>query len=143
MLFLAGFAVLAAGALFYVLERPADSALFLPPALSLNDGHGHLPPALGGALPTFLHTLAFPLMTAALLPPTIRARFGGCGAWAAIETMFEAAQHPLVAKTFGAGMAGIFDPLDVIAALGGAATAFLLMRTGAPARRAGAEPTRR
>lgn len=128
MLFLAGLAALAAGALVYMLERPADSVLFLPAALSLYDGGAWLPPALGGALPSFLHTMAFALMTAALLPAMVRARLAACAVWASIDILFEAAQHPLLVATVGTGMPGIFDPLDMAAALAGGTAAFVASR---------------
>ena len=123
-LFMASIAVLAMGALVYSLERPADSVLFLPAALSLHDGQTYLPPLLGGPLPSFLHSLAFSLMTAAMLGPGPRNAALACAAWAAINTLFEFSQYPLFANLTGVGMAGIFDPLDLMAALLGALAAF-------------------
>jgi hypothetical protein len=127
-LFLAGLTVLAFGALVYALDRPADSVLFLPAVLSLHDGQAWIPPPLGGALPTFLHTLAFALMTAALLGPGPRCAVQAAAGWAVINILFESAQHPLFVKALGVGMAGTFDPIDVLAASAGAATAFLSAR---------------
>ena len=127
-LFMAGIAVLAVGVLVYSLERPADSALFLPAALSLFDGQTHLPPLLGGPLPSFLHSMAFALMTMALLGPGPWNAMLACVAWAAINILFEFSQHALFVKILGVGMAGIFDPLDLMAALLGALAAFGLAR---------------
>lgn len=133
-LFMAGFAMLAAGALVYSLDRPADSLLFLPAILSLHDGQAYLTPALGGPLPTFLHTMAFSLMTAALMAPTLRARLAACGVWVAVNWLFETAQHPALLEITGIGMPGAFDLLDMLAAPAGAAAALLLMQTLAPAQ---------
>lgn len=124
VLFMAGFAALAAGALVYLLDRSADAALFPPAILSLHDGRAYLAPMAGGSLPSFLHSMAFALMTAALLGPGIRRSVLACAAWAAIDILFEISQHPLFAKSLGVGMAGTFDPLDISAALFGAVAAF-------------------
>jgi hypothetical protein len=121
---MAGIAVLAMGALVYSLERPVDSVLFLPAALSLHDGQTYMPPLLGGPLPSFLHSLAFSLMTAAMLGPGPRNAALACAAWATINTLFEFSQYPLFAKITGIGVAGTFDPLDILAALLGALAAF-------------------
>lgn len=125
-LFASGVGVLAAGVLVYALDRPADSVPFLPAALSLHDGHAFLPAPLAGLLPTFLHTMAFALMTAAVLGPGPRKAVLAGAAWAAVNMLFEFSQHPLFAKTLGAGMAGTFDGLDLLAAPMGAAAAVLL-----------------
>ena len=127
-LFMGGIAVLAIGMLVYLLERPADSVLFLPAALSLFDGQTHLSPLLGGPLPSFLHGMAFSLMTAALLGPGPRKAALACAFWAAINILFEFSQHAVIAKFLGGGMAGTFDPLDILAVLLGALAAFGLAR---------------
>jgi hypothetical protein len=127
-LFASGVAVLAAGVLVYSLERPAGSVPFLPAALSLHGGQVWLPPALSGPLPTFLHTLAFTLITAAFLAPTRRAGLAACAAWAAVNIAFEASQHTAFRDFTGFGMQGRFDPLDLLAALLGAAAAYPFIR---------------
>lgn len=135
-LFMCGIAVLAIGMLVYSLERPADSVLFLPAALSLFDGQTHLPPLLGGPLPSFLHGMAFSLMTAALLGPGPRKAALACAFWVAINILFEVSQHTAIAKFSGVGMAGTFDPLDILAVLLGALAAFLFMQAVATLERA-------
>ncbi len=124
-LFVLGLGALAMGVLVYALDRPAGSVAFLPAGMAYDSGF--LGP-LAGPLPTFLHALAFSLMTAALLDPTRRARLAVCGAWAGINWLFEAAQHPAFMEITGIGMPGAFDPLDILAAMLGAAAAFLFMQ---------------
>lgn len=123
--FVLGLGALALGVLVYALDRPAGSVAFLPVGMAYDSGF--LGP-LAGPLPTFLHVLAFSLMTVAFLDPTRRARLAACGAWAGINWLFEAAQHPAFMEITGTGMPGVFDPLDLLAALLGAAAAFGVAR---------------
>ena len=123
-LFALGLGVLVLGVAVYVLDRPVGSVGFLP--ARLGHGSGLLGP-FAGPLPTFLHTLAFSLMTAALIAPSLRARLAACGVWAAVNGLFEAAQYPAFRDITGIGMPGAFDPLDLLAAAIGAVAAFLLM----------------
>ena len=120
-----GVAALALGVAVYALDRPPGSVAFLPRAL-VRDG-GMFGP-LAGALPTFLHTLAFASMTAAFLAPTRRARLAACAVWTAINLAFEVSQHPAFAETTGFGLYGSFDPYDLLAAPLGAAVAYILMQ---------------
>lgn len=128
-LFALGLGALALGVLVYALDRPAGSVAFLPVGMAYDSGF--LGP-LAGPLPTFLHALAFSLMTVAFLDPTQRVRLAACGAWAGINWLFEAAQHPAFKEITGVGMPGAFDPLDLLAAPLGAMAAFLFIRTLAP-----------
>ena len=124
-LFALGFAALVLGVLLYALERPADSVAILPAGL-VHDG-AFLGP-LAGPLPTFLHTLAFALMTAAFVAPTLRALLATCGVWMAVNIAFEISQHDVFREYTGIGLYGTFDPLDFLAALLGAvAAAFVFM----------------
>lgn len=129
--FLCGLFLLAAGGLVYALDRPAGSIELLPPALVHDSG---LLGPLAGSLPSFLHAMSFSLMTAALLAPTLRMRAGACGAWLALNWMFEIAQASAFRRTVGIGMAGTFDPQDMLAALLGSACAFLLLQATASRR---------
>ena len=121
-----GFAALALGAAVYALDRPPGSVGFLPRAFVDDGGRFGL---LAGSLPSFLHTMAFALITAALLKPTRRAGLAACAVWAAINLAFEFSQHAAFRELTGFGMYGTFDPLDLMAALLGAAAAYLLLRT--------------
>lgn len=123
-LFGSGLAALALGVAVYAFDRPAGSVHFL--SAGLGHDSGFLGP-FAGPLPTFLHAMAFSLMTAALLAPALRARLAACGIWVAVNWLFEAAQHPAFMEVTGIGMPGAFDPLDILAALLGAVAAYLLM----------------
>ncbi|MBE9556864.1 MAG: hypothetical protein IMF08_08405 [Proteobacteria bacterium] len=133
-LFILGLSALGMGVLVYALDRPAGSVAFLPAGMAYDSGF--LGP-LAGPLPTFLHALAFALITAAFLEPTRRARLAVCGIWVAINWLFEAAQHPAFMEITGIGMPGAFDPLDLLAAPAGAAVALLIMQPVTPTPRTG------
>jgi hypothetical protein len=131
-----GLAWLAVGFVIYATARPATAFAFLP--------HSSNPAALPawlrwvlGPAPTFVHVIAFSLMSAALMARTRRQVYGICGAWAAIEVAFELAQHrafrswlthhgafvfriPLLG---GYLSSGTFDLGDLTAAVVGAAVA--------------------
>ena len=132
--FLSGLLVLAAGVLVYSLDRPTETVLFLPTALSLHAGQAHLPPFLGGPLPTFLHTVAFGLMTAAFLRPGPKGWLAASAGWVVVNMVFELAQHPEFAVHTGLGLPGFFDPLDLLAAMLGGVAAFLLLWTASMQR---------
>ena len=124
-LFVLGLGALALGVAVYALDRPAGSVAFLPAGLAHDSG---ILGPFAGPLPTFLHAMAFSLMTATLLAPTLCARLAACGVWVAANWLFEAAQHPAFRDITGVGMPGAFDPLDMVAAPLGAAMAFLFMQ---------------
>jgi hypothetical protein len=101
---------------------------------------------LGGWLPSFAHTLAFSLFTAAALPPRPAARYGACVAWCAVNVAFEIGQLPQMGQplsqallaTFGGSapmrwlagyfVHGTFDAGDIWAAVAGALTAATVLQ---------------
>lgn len=122
------------GVAVYAFARP-QPALFLPAAWHRPWAHG-LPTALLGVLPTFVHALAMPLLTAALLQPRRKAGMRAiCAAWCVVEIGFELAQHPRIGHTLLNALpadarssallapfahfvrSGRFDALDIAAAL--------------------------
>jgi hypothetical protein len=135
-LFAWGLAWLAAGFAIYATARPATVFAFFP--------HASDPVALPawlrwmlGPAPTFVHVVAFSLMSGAVIGRTRRQIYGVCAAWAVIEVGFELAQHPafrnwltqhgafvLQISLLGSYLAhGTFDLGDLVAALVGAALA--------------------
>ena len=84
------------GVLVYALARPAGSVDFLPQSLTL---HASVWPVIGqvaGSLPTFAHTLALCLLSAAVLESR-RVRAGAvCLSWFLVEAAFEVGQHDQV-----------------------------------------------
>jgi hypothetical protein len=141
---------LAVGAAVYLLDRPAGSAMLLPPAWQRGPaGAGVLPAVFGEFgrwLPSLVHAFAFSILTALLWPWPRHRAAAACATWAAIDTLAEIGQHPLVAAPLagwlhaafdGAEPAaavarylsqGSFDPADIAAGLAGAAAAYGLLR---------------
>ena len=131
------------GVLLYAADRAASPPVLWP---------GHAPWAIGplfGAaahwLPSFIHTLAFGLLSAAAAPRSVSPAYGACAAWWAVNVVFEIAQHPslrsLLAGAVPDGIAqmgptrlltnylahGTFDVLDLAAATAGGLCACLVL----------------
>ena len=101
---------------------------------------------LGQNLPTFLHTLAFILITAAILRPWPRSLPIVCLAWFSIECLFELGQRTpfdtyiamLLPDWFGAApvlgltanyfICGTYDTLDIVSIGLGAIVAYPMVR---------------
>lgn len=114
LLALAGVALLA-GLFVYIVDRPAAHAIWIP-AIGL-PAAGRQFGAAGDWLPSFLHALAFSLLTASLWRAGSRAAYAACAAWALVDLAFEAGQHaqlkaPLaVALRHSAAPAELTEPL--------------------------------
>jgi hypothetical protein len=136
-----GFAWLAAGFVVYTIARPPTVIAFLPRAPSFIElVPSQLRPLLGPA-PTFVHVLAFSLMTASVVGRTQKRRLFVCAGWAAIEIAFELAQYPAsrhwlldspasissIPYVRDYLLGGTFDCADVLAAILGAALAGLFL----------------
>ena len=143
-----GLGALTLGALLYLLERPAARTYFIPRALAEAlqpaGGAGLFGP-LSPQLPTFLHTFALCLLTAALLRVGWRGALGICGAWLVIGALFELGQQataaewlarhvpawfrhvPVLDNTASYFLHGRFDPLDLLSIVLGAVAAFVLL----------------
>jgi len=136
--------VIAVGVATYAFARP-HAAMFLPTGWHRPQAHG-LPWWLVAGLPTFVHALAMPLLTAAVMGTRSRpALLGICAAWAVVEIGFEAMQHPAlrdallstlpsIAATAGwvAPFAnylrtGGFELIDIAAALLAGAAAYAIL----------------
>lgn len=147
-----GLAALALGGLLYLLDRPADRTYFIPRLLAdavQPSGELGLFGALGQQLPTFLHTFALCLLTAALLRVGWRGALGICGAWLATDALFEIGQQPNLAEwlvrhlpdwfrfipvldnTAAYFLQGRFDPADLLSIVAGAVLALpVILATG-------------
>ena len=139
-----GCVAFAVGLLVYLTDRDASKAAFIPTVTWL--AGSNVFGALGGWLPSFVHTFAFSLFTAAVLPQRSVPRYGACVAWFAVNVAFEVGQHPLVsvrlAEVLEGGLGGMpltrplvnyfvrgtFDVGDLAAALVGAVTAGVVLR---------------
>ncbi len=137
-----GLASLGLGVLVYLLDRPAERTYLIPDVLghSMQGSAGLFGP-LGQQLPTFLHTFAFCLLTAALLRVGWRGALGICTAWLSVDALFELGQRgdlaawiarhvpgwfqhvPVLDNTASYFLRGRFDPLDLASIVLGAALA--------------------
>lgn len=139
----AGGTALAMGILVYLTDRSASPVL-LPRVAALAGRQLFGMP--GQWLPSFVHALAFGLLTAVALRPTAATRHLACAAWCAVNIAFEAGQHPAL-KSWWSGaldaragdwiitrsvlnyfIRGTFDWSDACAAIVGALAAAALLR---------------
>ena len=136
---------LAIGLTIYLVDRQAD-VYFLPDTLAATIS---LPPLFGTLslhLPSALHVYAFILLTVVCLPRGRRYLFAACSSWLVLEWLFEFGQHPQLQHYFTAWIPswferlpvlessraffinGRFDALDLVAAVVGAAAAWMTVR---------------
>ena len=134
------------GVLLYILDRPAGHTYFLPEALSLFSTTPRVFGALGNQLPTFLHALAFCLITSGILGCGRRGALFVCLFWLSVDAAFEIGQYPSLAgeittlipdwfaavplldNTESYFTQGRFDPADLASILLGAVCAYFLIR---------------
>ena len=146
-----GSVAFAIGLFVYLADRDPSKAALIPTVALLTGSNVF--GMLGGWLPSFVHTFAFSLFTAAALPIRSVPRYGTCVAWFAVNTAFEVGQHPQVsarlAEALQGGLGalpfsrslsnyfvhGTFDPGDIVAALLGALTAGLVLLLMHPRRK--------
>lgn len=137
-----GIALLALGALYYVVLRPAAIAAGFVSSAATAPGIA----TVLGSLPTFLHVCAFALLTGVVATTDRYGRACICTAWVGIDAVFEMGQHALVSPTLAvplehwcAALAvcrrtsqffvqGTFDPADLIAGVIGGLAAFSFLR---------------
>ena len=135
-------AALALGVLVYLGDRAAGSTWLIPPGTAWHGWHGFGPAAAW--LPSALHTFAFALLSAALLPPRPALQGIACIGWGTVNLAFESGQHPSVAPWLAAALEsalpaalaqplaqyfrrGTFDPADLVAVLMGGLAAWALL----------------
>jgi len=136
--------LLTTGIMVYLLDRGA-AVYFLPDWAAGHTGPTIFGP-LGDYLPTFIHTLAFILITAAVLRPWSKLLPGICAAWFFIESLFEVGQlatHdsrivaavpagfdgvPVLEATANYFIRGTYDPLDLVSIGLGGVIAYAVIR---------------
>lgn len=137
------------GALIYVLARPTP-AWFLPVALHTPQEVGNNWQFLVGSAPTFLHVVAFSLLTAIVQGGGRMTAALSCVGWTSVNLLFELGQHPLASQVLTRHIPigldqfwlldrvrpfferGSFDPNDLCAALLGGAFAYVISRQFQP-----------
>lgn len=82
------------GVLVYLIDRSGSSAAMIPRVDAL--AGRHVFGAIGQWLPSFVHPLAFSLLTAAAQPARAAPRYGVCIAWGAVNVGFEVGQHAAI-----------------------------------------------
>jgi hypothetical protein len=135
--------LLATGILVYALDR--GGAVYFLYGWTATPAKPPIFGPLGDHLPTFLHTLVFILITAAVLRPWPRLIPGICGAWFVIECLFELGQItpfdgqlaaampawfegiPVLEITTDYFIHGTYDPLDILSIGLGAVIAYPLV----------------
>lgn len=136
--------LLVIGALVYALDR--NSAVYFLPEWLAHDAGLSLFGSLGNHLPTFIHPLAFILITAAILRPWPHLLPAICATWFFVECVFELAQFdplawriaaivppsfetvPWLAAIPGYFLGGTFDLLDIFSIAAGTITAYMVVR---------------
>ena len=144
-LFVLGTLWLLLGIVVYVVARPPGTVYFSAQIPNFSGELSHQWRLLLGPVPTFAHTLAFSLMSAALVSMH-RNRMLACLVWACVEILFEFAQHPsvsawLLSHRYQSSShvlrylnRGTFDLYDVMAAVAGAALAAAIINNRFPGR---------
>jgi hypothetical protein len=140
----AGVFALLAGALIYLADRRPDSTIAfhsLSDALGISGNHARLFGSWGQNLPSFLHVLAFSLITGGIAQKNRTTQAGICLFWFLVNLIFELGQKypdtalsltgsldgiPILKKTGSFFIQGTFDPLDILAFAAGALTAYAL-----------------
>lgn len=141
------------GVLIYVTARPAGSVYLLPSSVTMLARRSLFGTA-DAFLPSFLHVLAFTLLTVAILRPRSRGGIAAvAGAWCATNVLFEIGQHTLIARLIAASLPawfghvallenvgpyflrGTFDYADIAAAVAGGSVAYLICMLSGHKRR--------
>jgi hypothetical protein len=143
---LIGMGVLLFGGVSYFIDRPPNRTYvltWLPIWLSGYGALPRLPSPVGSSLPTFVHALSFSMITASLCRPSAPFYAAICLVWFCVNVTFEIGQGPGRSITQMIPMSldgvpflgyvrryfllGTFDPLDLLAAFWGSATALPLL----------------
>lgn len=136
--------LLVVGVIVYAVDR-GGAAYFLAGSIASHGGAEFFGP-IGNHLPTFVHSLAMILVTAAVLRPWPKLLPAIAIGWFAIESLFEVAQSspldthvaaalpawfdgmPVLETTAGYFINGTYDPLDILSIGLGAAAAYWIVR---------------
>ena len=107
-----GVVALATGGAVYVFARGAGAAYLLPDQLtrSIVDID-----TVAGLLPTFLHVVAFTLLTIAVVnPKSAQACIAIAFGWCAVNMLFEIGQHSSIAPIIAGTVPASFDAVPLL-----------------------------
>ena len=140
-----GLVALILGALIYLVDRPPYHTYFVFNLLKISF-HDTLPSlfgTMGHVLPSFIHVFSFSLMTGGLVCSRRRDYLVICSGWFLIDSVFELGQRfgefsagilpswlegiPVLERSKNYFLQGTFDPIDLVGAALGAATAYLIL----------------
>jgi hypothetical protein len=143
---LLGVAALLAGALVYVVDRAPNETYFVYSTAVNISLHNTLPNIfgpIGNSLPTFIHVLAFALITAGVISCGRRGWLTICLGWFLVDAAFEIGQKysawtanhipgsfsgiPILENTKTFFLRGTFDVHDFVAMAIGAITAYAVL----------------
>jgi hypothetical protein len=111
-------AAIALGVAVYLLDR-GGAVAFVPRQWATVVPVRHVFGALGGSLPTFVHTFAFALLFTALLRPRASVAVAAiCASWALVEAVFEIGQFRGAAVLLRSWAGAASDVAPVRAMLG-------------------------
>lgn len=147
---LTGLSVLILGVLFYYLFRSADQTYFLKFFSDNPNFKDSLSPGyilIGNSLPTFMHVVAFTVMTAGIIARHKRGYVSVCLFWFAVDCLFEVGQgldtkiveiipywfsnFVFLENSRSYFLQGRFDYLDLLSiALGSLVAYIILIKTG-------------
>ena len=137
--------ILAAGILVYIFDRPGTSVYFVPDSWTAAEQTPLYFGQVGQYLPTFAHTFAFILITAAILGARRIGAIGVCIGWLVVDSLLEILQQDRIAieavklipswfydwpvlDALGTYLlAGRFDPLDLASIFAATVAAYLLI----------------
>lgn len=137
-----------AGALIYLVDRPAEATYFLKEGLGSINMHNRMPSLFGTwacFLPSFFHSFSLSIITCAFVNPTKIVQAFVCASWFLINAFFEILQkfkavaldllpnwldhYPILDSVRNYFQFGTFDAMDILMSLAGAVAAFLLLTT--------------
>ena len=139
--------LLVLGLSVYLFDRPADQIYFVPDGWQLSAGNDLLFGFIGAHLPSFVHVTVFILVTAIILAPWRLPIASICLLWFSIDSLFELAQHEVIAVQIAAivpnlfegkfflentaahFLNGTFDLLDIVSLALGSVVAYLVLQT--------------
>lgn len=110
----AGIGALLLGASVYVLDRPVYEVYFLHETFAFSGETPLTFGPVGDHLPTFLHVMAFGLITSGFLASERRGAFAACMAWLLVNVVFELGQHGAINSVISGWLPSWFANVPVL-----------------------------